>query len=217
MATSVKTDLLLTRDPSSALHAATKQYVDAVGLDAERQPGYPLDQYGIKAASLHIDSVATVATSVTVNTIEIYRLYVPANALLTGACCIVGTAGASAGTTTASGFALYTDNGATRLAITANDYTIFTTAGLRSKAFTATVADQATGRFLRVAMIHTCVTVPKFGTTGLTTQSTIYNAMLPSGTHRRGLFATSTTAFPASFNPATFGTADAPMLFLGLY
>lgn len=216
MATAVKTDLLLTRDPSSALHAATKQYVDATALDAELQPGYPQTEYGIKASSIRIDEIDSIAGTVTVNTIEIYRVYVPANTLITGACCVVGTAGVTPGAANASGFALYTDDGSSRLAITANDYTLFTTAGLRFKAFTGTVAAQSTGRFLRVAMIHTCTTAPKFGV-GLSMSTAILNTIIPSGTHRRGVFATATTAFPTSFTASTFGTLDNPMLFLGLY
>jgi hypothetical protein len=217
VATSVKTDLLLTRDPSSALHAVTKQYCDAGALDASRQPGYPMDQYGIIAASLAFDSIVSVASvTVTANTIEIYRLYVPANKLITGAVCVLGGAGVTPGSTNASGFALYTDDGATQSAITTNDYTLFTSTGLRSKAFNSTVAAQTTGRFMRLAMIHTCATSPKFGA-GTAVGSAVLNAMAPSGTHRRGVFATSTTAFPASFTASTFGTLDSPPLFLGLY
>lgn len=218
MATAVQTDLLLARDPSSALHAATKQYVDAAALDAARIQDYPLDQYGLIAASLPVDSVASVTVnSVTVSTIEIYRVYVPANKAITGATCFVGTAGTTPGSSNASGYALYADDGSSRLAITANDYTLFTSTGWRPKAFTGSVAAQSTGRFLRLAMLHSCSgTAPKFAT-GPPLASAFFNNMVPSGTHRRGLFATSTTTFPASFTASTFGSVDNPMLFLGLY
>ena len=38
---------------------------------------YPMTAYGIVAASYHIDATNSIANTVTVNTIEIYRMYVP--------------------------------------------------------------------------------------------------------------------------------------------
>lgn len=202
-------------DPTSALYTATKQYVDAAALDAARIGEYPVDQYGIVALSMPIDSIS-LAQSVSVNTIEICRIYVPANKAITGAAVNVATAGATPGVANDSGFCLYADDGQSQLGKTVNDYTIFTTAGWRSKAFPSPIAAQTVGRFLRIAMLHTCVTVPKFGASASTASST-WNFMLPSGTHRRQIFATSTLTFPATFLPASFGTNDNPLLCLALY
>lgn len=211
------TDWVLPRDPTAALHSATKQYVDAAASDAARQPGYPMSEYGIVASTTHIDNLAAAGTGVSVSTIEVYRVYVPAKTLITGACCIVKAAGTTPGSTNASGFALYLDDGTSRLAISTNDYTLFTSTGLRSKPFTASVAAQPTGRFLKVAMLHSCSgTAPTFGVTAAF-GSAYFNAKVPSGTHRRGQFKTATTAFPATFDPETYGTLDSPMLFMGLY
>lgn len=211
MATSVKNDLLLARDPSAALHATTKQYDD--GQLWSRV--YPIDQSGLVAVTIPIECITT-ATAVSINTIEITRIYVAAGKVITGAAVNIATVGATPGAANDSGFCLYSDDGLTQVAKTANDYTIFTTAGWRSKAFPSPVAAQTTGKFYRLAMLHTCVTVPKFGT-GSSAASSTWNFIVPSGTHRRQVFATSTLTFPATFTPSTFGTLDNPLLCLGLY
>jgi hypothetical protein len=209
--------LLLPTDPSAALQGVTKQYGDAATLDAKRSYDYPLDQYGLVGSSLHPDNVGPTTTfSVTVNTIEIYRIYVPANAVITGAVAYVFTAGTTPGASNDSGYCLYPDDGSTQTAKTVNDYTLFTTNGWRAKAFPSPVAAQSVGRFVRLALLHTCTTTPKFAF-GNVFSSAFYNGNALGATHRRGVFATSTTTFPASFNPATFGTLDNPMLLLGLY
>ena len=202
-------------DPTSALYTATKQYADAGDLDARRADNYPMDQYGIVALTMPIESVA-LATAVSINTIEICRIYIPANKAVTGAAVNVATIGATPGSTNDSGFCLYADDGQSQLGKTVNDYTLFTTAGWRSKAFPSPIAAQAVGRFARIAMLHTCTTVPKFGTSASTASST-WSFMLPSGTHRRQIFATSTLTFPATFAPASFGTLDNPLLCMALY
>lgn len=208
---------LLPIDPAAALNAGTKQYIDAGDLDAERAAGYPMDAYGFIAVSRAIDTLNSISSTITVNTIEIMRVYVPAHKLITGAAVYVGVAGTTPGSTNASGYALYSDDGATRLAITANDYTLFTSTGWRPKAFTGTVAAQSAGYYARLAMIHSCSgTAPGFGY-GPSLGTALLNGMVPSGTHRRAVFALSTTTFPTSFNPATFGTLDNPVLFIGLY
>lgn len=209
------TPIQLAADPSSAMQAATKQYVDTGDLDAARRPGYPMDQSGFVALTFPLECIS-LAQSVTINTIEIARIYVPQGKVITGAAVNVATAGVTPGSSNASGFCLYADDGQSIVASHTNDYTIFTTAGWRSKAFTSTVAAQSVGKFYRLAMIHTCTTVPKFGATASTASST-WNFIVPSGTHRRQVFATSTLTFPATFTPSTFGTLDNPLLCLGLY
>lgn len=210
------TQIQLPSDPAGIMQAVTKQYADAGDLDAARRPTYPMDQSGFVALTIPIECIAT-AQSVTVNTIEIARIYVPPGKVITGAAVNVATAGVTPGSSNASGFCLYSDDGQTKVASHTNDYTIFTTAGWRSKAFTSTVAAQSVGTFYRLAMIHTCsTTAPKFGATASTASST-WNVIVPSGTHRRQVFQTSTTSFPATFTPSTFGTLDNPLLCMGLY
>jgi hypothetical protein len=211
------TPIQLAADPASAMQPSTKQYSDAGDLDSSRVGMYPMDQYGLIASSIHPDNVGSATTlSVTINTIELYRIYVPANKAITGACAYVFTAGVTPGSTNDSGFCLYLDDGSAQVTKTVNDYTIFTTNGWRSKAFPSPVAAQAVGRFVRLGMLHTCTTTPKFAF-GTAFSSAFYNSMVPSGTHRRGVFQTSTLTFPTSFTPSTFGTLDNPMLLLGLY
>lgn len=209
------TQIQLPADPASAMQAVTKQYADAGDLDASRVGGYPIDQSGFVALTFPLECIS-LAQSVTINTIEIARIYVPANKAITGAAINVATAGVTPGSSNASGFLLYSDDGQTQVASHANDYTIFTTAGWRSKAFTSQVAAQSVGKYYRLAMLHTCSTVPKFGAIASTASST-WNFIVPSGTHRRQVFATSTLTFPATFTPSTFGTLDNPLLCMGLY
>jgi len=209
------TQIQLPADPAGVMQAVTKQYSDAGDLDAARRPGYPMDQYGFVGITFPIECIST-ATAVTINTIEIARIYVPPGKVITGAGVNVATAGVTPGSANDSGFCLYSDDGQTKVATHVNDYTIFTTAGWRFKAWTAQVASQTVGKFYRLAMIHTCTTVPKFGTTASTASST-WNFLAPSGTHRRQIFAASTLTFPATFAPASFGTNDNPLICMGLY
>jgi hypothetical protein len=211
------TQIQLPADPASAMQVGTKQYIDAGDLDAKRSFDYPLDQYGMIAASLHPDSVGPSTTlGVSINTLELYRIYVPANKVITGACSYVFTAGVTPGSTNDSGYCLYLDDGSAQVAKTVNDYTLFTSNGWRAKAFPSPVAAQSTGRFVRLGLLHTCTTTPKFAFGGIFS-SAFFNSMVPSGTHRRGVFATSTLTFPATITVASFGTLDNPMLLLGLY
>lgn len=191
----------------------------AAGNDARIIQGaigaYPISAYGYVACTVHPDSVNNVATAqATVNTLEVYRIWVPAGTAITGAATFVGTAGTTPGSTNASGFALYTDAGVL-ITSTPNDYTLFTSTGLRTKAFSAAQAASSTDTWYRLAMVHTCSVVPKFGVSSVNS-TTFYNAAV-SGTHRRGIFQASTLTYPASFTPSTFGSLDSPMLFMALY
>lgn len=211
----------LSADRSFAVSYGNSSGTAAQGNDARFKTGppgfYSIAEYGLVACSIHPDSVSTNATTVTVSTIEIYRVLVPANTVITGACCYVGTAGTTPGSSNGSGFGLYSDDGATQHRLTANDYTLFTSTGWRSKAFTSTFTVGASDTWYRVAMLHSCSgTAPKFAS-GPSVGSAFYNAIVPSGTHRRGIFNTSVTSFPASFTASTYGSLDSPMLFLGLY
>jgi hypothetical protein len=212
------TQIQLPTDPASGMQASTKQYTDAGDLDAFRSNPYPIDQYGLIACTLHPDNIGVTAFTLVAGVLELYRVYVPANKAITGACTYVNTAGTTPGSTNASGWALYTDDGTTRTAITTNDYTLFTSTGWKSKAFPSPIAAQSVGRFVRLGMIASCTgTAP--GLLWGTNQggAAFFNGTVPSGTHRRGITVASTTTFPTSFTPASFGSNDNPMVFMGLY
>lgn len=191
--------------------------ISSLSDDASLGPRlYPLSESGLIAVTIPIECLST-ATTVTVSTLEVYRILVPAGRAITGAAVNVATAGVTPGSTNGSGFALYSDDGNTRVAITANDYTLFTTIGWRNKAFTAPVAAQPTDKWYRVAMLHSCSgTAPKFGTNSSTASST-WNFNVLGATHRRAFFVTATTAFPTTIAVATAGTLDNPLLCLALY
>jgi hypothetical protein len=194
------TPIILSADPASAMQAATKNYTDIADIDAQHTDDYPLDQYGIAAATLHVDCVTT-QTQVATKTLILARAYVPMNTPINGVAANVGTAGSTPGSTGASGFAVYTDAGVL-VSSTVNDYTIFTTAGWRSKALPSQITAQGAGRFVYVGMIPTCSTGPKMGTNIGTTGG--YNFIFPSGTHYRCVSTTGITAWPASFTPSAY-------------
>lgn len=203
-------------DPSAVMDLGTKQYIDAGDLNAARTAEYPIDQYGFIASSLPVDSISGSTYSLTANIVRVVRVYVPANKAITGAALNIATAGVTPGSVNDSGFCLYLDDASAQVAKTVADYTLFTSAGWRSKAFPSPIAAQTAGRFVRLAVVSTCSTAPAVGCSASTAAST-WNALIPSGSHFRALKnTTTTTAFPASFTPSAW-TTDNPVMFLGLY
>lgn len=186
----------------------------------EERDVYPLSEYGIVAATYHIDMTSSRANTVTRNTIEIYRIYVPAGHAITGAATYVTTAGTNPGGTGASGYALYTDAGVKITDSGAPDYGLFTATGWRSKAFTTPIAAQSTGVWYRLAMIHNCANgsgvTPQF-LTAFSLTGAILNSHRGGSTHRRGVYNVGVTAFPSSFTVSSYGTNDSPTLFMALY
>jgi hypothetical protein len=212
------TPIQLSADPAASMQATTKQYTDAAALDAFRSNPYPIDQYGLIASTIHPDNIGVTTFTLTAGTMELYRIYVPANKVITGAATYVSSAGTIPGSSNASGWALYTDDGTTQVTKTANDYTIFTSTGWRSKAFPSQIAAQSVGRFVRLAMVSTCSsTAPSLLWGTNQGGASFFNGIVPSGTHRRGITIGSITAFPTSFTPSTYGSNDSPMVFMGLY
>lgn len=178
---------------------------------------YPITGYGLVAASIHPDNCST-STTVAAGSFLVSRMYVPANTLVTGGAIYVATAGATPGSTNASGFALFSDTG-TRLAITANDYTLFTSTGWHSKAFTSTYTTGSTGEFLRLGMVSSCSTGPAIACTiaANNVPTALRDTSRTSTTVRRQVQQASVTTFPISITPSTYGTTTTNTFFHGIY
>lgn len=133
-------------------------------------------------------------------------VWVPAGNALTKAGTIVTTVGA--GSPTLVGFAVYTADGATKLADTGHVPSLFTTLGLRSATFTTPVASQGTGRFVRVVMTQNYSPEPGFVTNTGNTGAPELNAG-PQG--RRTAPMAALTTYPATITPG--GTAAGTSMF----
>lgn len=133
-------------------------------------------------------------------------VWVPAGNALTKAGTIVTTVGA--GSPTLVGFAVYTADGATKLADTGHVPTLFTTLGLRSATFTTPVASQGTGRFVRVVMTQNHSPEPGFVTNTGNTGAPELNTG-PQG--RRTAPMAALTTYPATITPG--GTAAGTSMF----
>lgn len=175
---------------------------------------YPLSAYGFFTASGPIEGFTSSSTA---GGIFFVRVYVPAGNAINGAATIVKTAG-TVGAGGENSFAIYEDNGTFDVSST-TDNTLWSTAGWVSKAFPTPVAASNVDRFVWVGLITTGYSSPPYimynvqggGVPG--TAGGGYN--LPS--HRRSFYSGSASSWPASINPATYGSDPSGyMPFVGL-
>lgn len=164
---------------------------------------YPLSAYGFTAASGPIEAFTGNST---ISGVFFARVYVPAGTAINGAATVVRNAGTlSAGGQ--NGFAIYEDNGNFDVS-SVSDNNMWATPGWVSKTFTAPVAASNVDRFVWVGLMTTGYSSAPYilynvqggGITGTTGGG--FN--LPS--HRRAFYSNSVSSWPASFNPATYGS-----------
>lgn len=180
---------------------------------------YPITGYEMVAASVAPEYATAAGIAFGAGNFQVTRMWLPPNTVVTGACTYVSAAGTTPGSTNASGFVMYSDTG-TQLGITANDYTLFTTAStFKSKPFTGgTYTAPSTGVWVRVGMACSCS-----GTSPTLLAGTAYATLLAttisrvSTTQRRNVLATSVTTIPSSITPSTYGTTSTARTFFGLY
>lgn len=188
----------------------------AINAGDPNPQNYPFAGWDLISATVHPDLCTSAANSLAKNALTICRLYVPANTLLTGAAIFLPAAGSTPGATGASGFVLFSDTG-TQLAITATDYTVFTTAGWRSKAFSSSYTTGSAGEFLRLGVVATCTTAPTMATAAQNIVN-LRDQSRTSTTVRRAVSQASVTTIPSSITPSSYGTALAGLLPLfGVY
>lgn len=162
--------------------------------DAPRSQYYPLEEgYGYHSAS-GIDGQGTISWFGGWQV----RVWVPANKAISKAAMFITTAGAGASTLT--GFAIYTDDGQTLLG-QGTDTSTFLSTGLRSVALSATIAAQASGRFVQVLVTTDHSTKPncEFLLDAGPASGILWN----SGTNVRTAYFNPLSSFPASFDPTT--------------
>lgn len=167
---------------------------------------FPLSGYGLAAASG--DPLNFLANgAVSSGQVALARTWIPANTAITNLWLAVRTGGTYETSAVPNRLALYTDAGV-QVTATADDDTLWTTPGWRGGAVAAPVAGQAAGRFVYIGAIwggFTGVAVPF--PTGVDDSHTPWFSVGVGETHRRAMYATGQSALPASFDPASFGTA----------
>lgn len=169
---------------------------------------FPLSGYGLVAASFHPDEVLT-SSGVDSGAV---RLYIPAGVTVTGVRRWVSHGGVTE--SNLNGFALYSEDGNTRLAQTGSTG-IWTATGWADVAFAVPLAPSSTGRFVWLAWsVNTAGGV-----------STIFHNypsaefLNPPG-KRRCMWAMASTygsSWPATVNFATAGNDQSYMAWFGLY
>ena len=142
----------------------------------------------------------------------VVRIWIPANKVVgaVGAAVTVAATGGAAANT--NGAVVYEDDGT--LAGSGTDANLWTVDGLRFVALSVPVAAQTSGRFCRVGVLVNGWTGTQLAFTGgASTLDKSYGGSR-SGTNRRSLFDGGHATFPASIDPATFGSslAFSPLL-----
>lgn len=195
--------LVLTADAASA--GGAKWAAASGGGGASGQDNvFPLSAYGLVAASGDPNEFQN-TSGVSGNTVFMARLWIPAGAAISKLAAAVRGAGTYSASATPNQIALYDDTG-TQVAITADDNTLWATAGWAARTIT-TVASQGTGRFVYIGYIvggYSGVSMPfPMGASDLNASWLGQNV---NNTGNRRAFYLSASSLPASFNPASAGT-----------
>lgn len=183
------------------------------GTPAQMGSIYPMSEYGFFTATTAFDSATGNGT---LSSIFVASTFVPAQHAIVGAGAIVRVAG-TLGAGGENGFAIYEADG-TLVTSSVSDDSLWASTGWRTKAFASTVAAQSSDRFVFAAVIVNGYTVSPnilYGVVGggiFGTAGGGYNK--PS--HRRAFY-TGAASWPASFDPATYGSDPAGYIpFIGL-
>lgn len=163
---------------------------------------YPLSAQGFFTASAGLEAFSANST---VDRFFAARVFVPAGRPIIGAGTVVHIAG-TVGSGGDNGFAIYTDAGSL-VASTSPDNTLWTADGWRTKAFSSPIAAQTSDRFVYAVIgVYGYSSLPfiLYCTIGPGSGSALsggYNV-----TTRRNFYNSSTPSWPASFDPATYGS-----------
>lgn len=196
---------VLSGDPTAALHAVPKQYVDNLaGRDV-----YPLSAYGFFTAS---DSISVFSAEGGVPDFHAARIFVPAGKAIAKVGAVLNTGG-TLGTGGENSFGIYTDAGVF-VASTPSDNSMWQTAGWVVRTLTTAIAAGLADRFVIVSGLVNGYTVAPRAT------YCIHGAAgdgLNSAGHFRTYYRYGVVSWPASFTPATYGTLTSylPLLALG--
>jgi hypothetical protein len=208
----------LPSDPSTALQAATKQYVDNhVPASSGMDQIFPLSGYGLLAASGDPVGFLVSATTVT-NNLWYARVWIPANTAITNLWAGCTVAGVWDNTLTPNQLAVFTDAGV-QAGLTADTGALYATAGWVGGAIAGgPIAAQGSGRFVYVgwcARGQTNALGMQFASQASGTFPAFQTG--PATTHRRAFFTGASSAgFPASFDPTSYATLTAFVPLVGV-
>jgi len=174
------------------------------GGSAGQDNVFPLSAYGLLAASGDPNEFQN-QSGVSANTVFMARVWIPASTAISKLCAAVRTGGTYSTSATPNQIAIYDDTG-TQIGITADDSTLWATAGWAVRTIT-TIASQGTGRFVYIGYIvggYTGVSMPF--PMGANDSNAPWLGQNINNSGNRRAFYLSGSALPASFNPATAGT-----------
>lgn len=174
---------------------------------------YPLSGYGFFTISAQPEAFDSSAGDGGGGYIRIVRMWVPANKVINGLCIHVFQAGTYGGSGW-NGGGIYDDSG-NLVQSTADIPTLWDTTGWRDANLTSAIPAQSSGRFVYAAVLSN-------GYTGLQFLFAVTSTPTPligghGVTNRRNMFESGNSTLPASFNPATYGTAGGYLPAIGLY
>lgn len=165
---------------------------------------FPLSGYGLIGASGDPNEFQN-QSGVSANTVFMARVWIPAGNAISKLAAAVRTAGTYSASATPNQIAIYDDTG-TQVGITADDSTLWATAGWAVRTIT-TIASQGAGRFAYIGYIvggYTGVSMPfPMGANDLNSPWLGQNI---NNSGNRRAFYLSASSLPASFNPASVGT-----------
>lgn len=174
----------------------------------------PLAHYGLLAASG--DPLAFLANSAVTNgQVFLVRTWIPAGTTITNLWIAVRGGGTHDTETDPNMLGLYDDTG-TQIDTTADDNTLFASAGWRGGALAGgPIAAQPTGRWVYIGHIGrgwsaATIAFPN----GVDDNQAAWFARGPGGGNRRAMYQTGQTALPSSFDPTDHGN---PTTFMPLY
>jgi len=174
---------------------------------------YPISAYGFVAIA---DTVTSFTVGATFES-HVVRMFVPAGKAITAAGVLL-EAGGSVGAGGLNSFAIYDDAG-TLVAATPTDDTLFTSSGWRFKDFSSPIAAQGSDRFVRVhANVSGYSSLPTAMYSIVTPSSgAAFNSGYNMPNHRRSVYTSAVSSFPASFTPSSYGNVYQylPLLALG--
>ncbi len=190
---------------------ANKTDTTDVRLLADHNGYYPPQGYGFFATT-DIPTNCKSPSGTGVGSVIIARIWIPAGNAISAASAYVSTVGnlAAGGT---NGFAIYTDAGVL-VAQTTNNNNLWNSTGWRTGTFSTPIAAQTSGRFAYVALL-----VNGYSLDPDLMWNNSHEAVVSAGigsTNRRSFYNGGQSSFPASFNPASYGTTNSFIPLVGL-
>lgn len=174
------------------------------GGSAGQDNVFPLSAYGLIGVSGDPNEFQN-QSGVAGNTVFMARVWIPAGNAISKLAAAVRTGGTYSTSATPNQIAIYDDTGV-QLGITADDSTLWATAGWAVRTIT-TIASQGTGRFVYIGYIvggFTGVSMPF--PMGANDSNAPWLGQNINNSGNRRAFYLSGSALPASFNPASAGT-----------